>query len=691
MKKTLIFKDETSNKFWMIETNGAEFTVSYGRIGTVGQYKTTLLETEEKCLKEAEKLIGQKLKKGYTETDETVLDTSKATYYYCWKKGLKKYNKDEYNEAIADFTETIRLDPKYFHAFSFRGRCYEMIGEYDKAIADFTEYLNIPRSNQRYDVLTYRGDLYFKMQEYDLALADFQRVVERGYSGDNRRIARAYLCKGEFDIAIEYYMKEIEAGIRWGNFNTNSRVFTELGDLYHERGNLQKAISYYDEALQNNPENEEAKEKLFKLDPDAKKRYEQQTKPEPPQVVSEPGKMFIMDETNFKVNEDESYICLALNGDLSIHIQTIEGKYKYAQWDIAPCVSIKPIKTSIKSPDEIEGFHFKVASMRQSDGRHDSFDFHDGEIPSPFIKYAFEIKKVKGKEARIKMQATVITDGFTDADDIETYKISNYMTGALEIDYWLPLVTAPKETPQDKTLDDEPNMFYRLDQDDRYPHAEYNDKKVYFESVNCPVFEDHARGKSKNDGLSIVIKRKKIGDLYTTCFYDWMLTDDTAKIFKDAGLTGYTLREVDVSNQKLPYKLWEVVVTGKAKVHLDQGIKEVYHCKFCDYSYHGPGPDYKENGLIIDTDSWDGSDFFKLDVIGGIFITEKVKKVIEDNKLKGAGFAKLKDVSISALNPTKNSPEEYDCRKWTPKEWKTYFESDYETCLKMIGRYEEEL
>jgi tetratricopeptide (TPR) repeat protein len=49
------------------------------------------------------------------------------------------YNKKgEYDRAIADFNEAIRLNPKFAVAFSNRGSAYNQKGEYDRAIADFT-------------------------------------------------------------------------------------------------------------------------------------------------------------------------------------------------------------------------------------------------------------------------------------------------------------------------------------------------------------------------------------------------------------------------------------------------------------------------------------------------------------------------------------------------------------------------
>ena len=60
MKTLLEYKDEKSAKFWEIETNGTSHTVRYGKIGTKGTSKTKDFESEEKALKDAEKLKAAK-------------------------------------------------------------------------------------------------------------------------------------------------------------------------------------------------------------------------------------------------------------------------------------------------------------------------------------------------------------------------------------------------------------------------------------------------------------------------------------------------------------------------------------------------------------------------------------------------------------------------------------------------------
>lgn len=72
MKRTFIYSDEKSGKFWTIEINGNSFTVNYGKTGTNGQAQTKDFADEAACKKAAEKLIAEKTKKGYIEQSADV-------------------------------------------------------------------------------------------------------------------------------------------------------------------------------------------------------------------------------------------------------------------------------------------------------------------------------------------------------------------------------------------------------------------------------------------------------------------------------------------------------------------------------------------------------------------------------------------------------------------------------------------
>jgi S1-C subfamily serine protease/lipoprotein NlpI len=105
-------------------------------------------------------------------------------------------NAGDYDSAIADCTEAIRIDPKYAFAYIMRGQAYLQKGDYDSAIADFTEVIR--REPTDADAYYGRGKAYNGKGDYDSAIADFTEVIRL----DPTR-AWAYFCR-----SVAYYGKE---------------------------------------------------------------------------------------------------------------------------------------------------------------------------------------------------------------------------------------------------------------------------------------------------------------------------------------------------------------------------------------------------------------------------------------------------------------------------------------------------
>ncbi len=66
--RTFEFSDATSHKFWNIDLNGKSFTATFGRVGTAGQKQEKTFASEAAAQKEHDKLVKEKLAKGYRET-----------------------------------------------------------------------------------------------------------------------------------------------------------------------------------------------------------------------------------------------------------------------------------------------------------------------------------------------------------------------------------------------------------------------------------------------------------------------------------------------------------------------------------------------------------------------------------------------------------------------------------------------
>ena len=136
------------------------------------------------------------------------LDPAAATYYILRGNALS-YKKD-YDKAIADHTEAIRLDPKYALAFSGRGNALSYKKDYDKAIADYTEAI---RLDPKYvDAYNCRGYAWHLMKKYGKAIADFDEALKLDaksvYAIRFKAMTLAKLKK--YDEAVEHFAKALK-------------------------------------------------------------------------------------------------------------------------------------------------------------------------------------------------------------------------------------------------------------------------------------------------------------------------------------------------------------------------------------------------------------------------------------------------------------------------------------------------
>ena len=101
---------------------------------------------------------------------------SRGAYYKAnlGSSGRQK-QQDDYNKAVADFTEAIQLNPDYAGAYRHRGNAHYYESEHDKAIADFSEAIRIKPE----DVLTHllRGFAYAYKHQFDKAIADYSEAI----------------------------------------------------------------------------------------------------------------------------------------------------------------------------------------------------------------------------------------------------------------------------------------------------------------------------------------------------------------------------------------------------------------------------------------------------------------------------------------------------------------------------------
>jgi tetratricopeptide (TPR) repeat protein len=140
--------------------------------------------------------------------DEAIwLNPNVAEAYFKRASAFRELDDRQYDRALADYDQAIRLDPKHLEAYNGRGFLHRMKGQYDRAIADIDEVLRVQPWNAT--ALSNRGIAYRMKHDYDRAIADFTEAIRLVPMDAGLYHSRglAFEGKGERDKAIADYNK----------------------------------------------------------------------------------------------------------------------------------------------------------------------------------------------------------------------------------------------------------------------------------------------------------------------------------------------------------------------------------------------------------------------------------------------------------------------------------------------------
>jgi len=152
-------------------------------------------------------------------------------YYIKFYLGSSYLSMGEYNNALDYFKKSLTLDPveqDLPSIYSYMGVCLKEMEKYEDALESLKKGQAV--DNERTDIPNLMGFCYFKLKQHENAINAFEQVIKLNPSS-----------------AIDY-----------ANLATNHR----------ELGNIEKAVLYYETALELDPEMEVAKDNLKKLKKD---------------------------------------------------------------------------------------------------------------------------------------------------------------------------------------------------------------------------------------------------------------------------------------------------------------------------------------------------------------------------------------------------------------------------------------
>src|SRR5262249_52319604 len=96
------------------------------------------------------------------------------------KRGIAAYRSGDFPNAILEFDQAIRVDPKDVKAYNLRGNALDEIGAFESALADYDRAISIDPNNPA--VFRDRAILWRRQGALDKALVDLDRAIRFSFA-----------------------------------------------------------------------------------------------------------------------------------------------------------------------------------------------------------------------------------------------------------------------------------------------------------------------------------------------------------------------------------------------------------------------------------------------------------------------------------------------------------------------------
>lgn len=165
------------------------------------------------------------------------------------KVGVTYYNLGQYELALIEFEQAIKLDGIYPNAYTNRGCVYHVLGQHEAALADYAQAIRLGRQAMNAKVRNNRGLLYLALGQLERAYSDLNQAldIEPDYANAYINRALVYTQLGQLEQALADYQRALTLDPKQVLARHNR------GYLYQQAGRWSEALNDYTEALKHDP------------------------------------------------------------------------------------------------------------------------------------------------------------------------------------------------------------------------------------------------------------------------------------------------------------------------------------------------------------------------------------------------------------------------------------------------------
>lgn len=172
-----------------------------------------------------------------------------------YNKGYELLNEQDLDKSLDLARELQRMNPDAPEGYTLEGEVMQKLNQWEPSIKSLDDAIERDPENGRLHNL--RGFAYMSSEQLEKAREDFERAIELDdLATAHRHLILYKLMSGDGKSAIQYLLDRIKQDPR------DVENWILMGDLMKKGGHEEKAVTYYQQALKMDPNNEYVKNQI---------------------------------------------------------------------------------------------------------------------------------------------------------------------------------------------------------------------------------------------------------------------------------------------------------------------------------------------------------------------------------------------------------------------------------------------
>jgi hypothetical protein len=173
------------------------------------------------------------------------------------------------------------------------------------------------------------------------------------------------------------------------------------------------------------------------------------------------------------------------------------------------------------------------------------------------------------------------------------------------------------------------------------------------EKIVCAKNLSHKFSGKRLGRLNLVLKDEHVYDFMWARSSECVVTGDVLEILRSKGFTGFDVMPAEIRYSRESSQicqLWELVITGLAGMAPSvSGIRLLERCEDCGRQVYSG---FTNPEGLVDSEHWDGSDFFLVWPLPHVFVTSRAAELIRTCAFSGVDVIEISKLIMSPLIKT---------------------------------------